>query len=78
VSNELVSIDSERTLTEQQYSALADMPPEVEWLANITNAKTRRFYKKDVAEFVSFSGLKDSAALRILLLLPRARSTASA
>jgi integrase/recombinase XerD len=64
VSNELVSIDSERTLTQTQYSALADVPPEVEWLANITNAKTRRFYKKDVAEFVSFTGLKDSAALR--------------
>ncbi len=39
-------------------------PPEVEWLANITNPKTRRFYKNDVSEFVSFTGLKDSAALR--------------
>ena len=64
MASELVSIDSERTLTEAQYSALADVPPEVEWLANITNAKTRRFYKKDVAEFAAFTGLKDSAALR--------------
>jgi integrase/recombinase XerD len=56
VANELVSIDSERTgqwLTTDQYKALADVPPEVEWLANITNAKTRRFYKNDVSEFLS-------------------------
>jgi integrase/recombinase XerD len=39
-------------------------PPEIEWLANITNPKTRRFYKNDVAEFVTFTALKDSAALR--------------
>jgi integrase/recombinase XerD len=64
VSNELVSIDSERTLTVEQYQTLADVPPEIEWLANLTNDKTRRFYKMDVAEFVSFAGLKDSAALR--------------
>jgi hypothetical protein len=51
-------------LTSAQYSDLADVPPEVEWLANITNNKTRRSYKEDVAEFVAFSGLKDSAQLR--------------
>jgi integrase/recombinase XerD len=40
------------------------VPPEVEWPANITNSKTRQSYKEDVAEFVSFTGLKDSAQLR--------------
>jgi hypothetical protein len=64
VTSELVSINSERTLTPDQYRDLADVPPEVEWLANITNPKTRRFYKNDVAEFVAFTALKDSAALR--------------
>jgi integrase/recombinase XerD len=39
-------------------------PPEIEWLANITNAKTRRFYKKDVAEFLAFTGLQESAQIR--------------
>jgi hypothetical protein len=34
------SSDSARSLTSEQYSALADVPPEVEWLANITNANT--------------------------------------
>jgi site-specific recombinase XerD len=64
VANELVSIDSERTLTTQQYKALADVPPEVEWLANITNVKTRRFYKSDLTEFVLFTGMQERAALR--------------
>jgi site-specific recombinase XerD len=64
VANELVSINSERTLTSEQYAQLADVPPELEWLANITNPKTRRFYKSDVAEFMLFTGLVDHTALR--------------
>jgi hypothetical protein len=39
------------TLTLARYNELADVPPEREWLANITNPKTRRFYKSDVEEF---------------------------
>jgi integrase/recombinase XerD len=64
VANELVSINSERSLTSEQYRDLADVPPELEWLANITNAKTRRAYKVDVAEFITFTNLKDHSALR--------------
>jgi hypothetical protein len=37
------------SLTPAQFAALSDVPPELEWLANITNAKTRRAYKIDVA-----------------------------
>jgi len=53
-----------QALTSTQFSELADVPPEHEWLANITNPKTRRFYKADVAEFLLFAGLIDSTALR--------------
>jgi len=53
-----------RTLTAAQYGELADVPPEIEWLANITNAKTRRAYKLDVAEFSAFSGLTQTIQLR--------------
>ena len=35
-------------LTPEQFGQLADVPPELEWLANITNPKTRRAYKNDV------------------------------
>ncbi len=36
-------------LTPAQFDQLADVPPELEWLANITNPKTRPAYKNDVA-----------------------------
>ena len=52
------------TLTPDQYSDLSDVPPEIEWLNNITNAKTRRFYKGDIAEFMAFTGLRKSSQLR--------------
>jgi hypothetical protein len=42
-------------LTRAQFEQLADVPPEEEWLANITNLKTRRAYKEDVREFVAFT-----------------------
>jgi hypothetical protein len=39
--SDLVPISKE-TLTPAQFAQLADVPPELEWLANITNPKTRR------------------------------------
>ena len=50
------------TLTPSQFSQLADVPPELEWLANITNSKTRRAYKVDVEEFSRFAGLNARGA----------------
>jgi integrase/recombinase XerD len=38
--------------------------PIKKWLANITNAKTRRAYKVDVAEFMAFSALTETKSLR--------------
>jgi integrase/recombinase XerD len=64
VANELVSINSQRTLTPQEYRHLADVPPELEWFANITDEKTRRAYKVDVAELMTFSGLTETKSLR--------------
>jgi hypothetical protein len=40
------------------------VPPDLEWLANITNPKTRRAYKIDVSEFSAFAGLRGPAELR--------------
>ena len=50
VVSDLVVISKEN-LTPAEFSGLADVPPEIEWLANITNDKTRRAYKNDVQEF---------------------------
>ena len=50
--------------TPAEFNALSDIPPELEWLANITNLKTRRAYKVNVAEFLAFSGLSEIKSLR--------------
>ncbi|MEP6934467.1 MAG: site-specific integrase, partial [Nitrospirota bacterium] len=51
-------------LTAEHFQKLSAVPPEVEWLANITNEKTRRAYKNDVSEFSVLMGLKSPAELR--------------
>jgi integrase/recombinase XerD len=63
VVSDLVPIGKE-FLTPAEFQKLADVPPEMEWLANITNEKTRRFYKRDVEEFSRFAGLNAPAELR--------------
>jgi len=63
MSQELLPVKT-RTLTAAQYDELADVPPELEWLANITNKKTRRAYGIDVSEFSAFTGLNEPAELR--------------
>jgi len=55
-----------RNLTPAQFAALSDVPPEVEWLANITNLKTRRAYKRDVHEFSRFIGVQAPGDLRTI------------
>jgi integrase/recombinase XerD len=53
-----------RMLTPAQYGDLAEVPPELEWLANITNPKTREAYRIDVREFSTFAGLRGHAEFR--------------
>jgi hypothetical protein len=63
VAKDLVAIER-RALTPAQFGDVADVPPELEWLANITNPKTRRTYRNDVSEFSAFTGLRQPAELR--------------
>ena len=60
--NELVV--AQRALTPAQYQALADVPPELEWLGNIKNKKTKRAYEADIREFMVFAGLRDAVEVR--------------
>ena len=55
--NALIPV-KKNVLTAAQVAQLAEVPPELEWLANITNDKTRRAYKIDVGEFSEFLGLR--------------------
>jgi site-specific recombinase XerD len=57
-------VRSTRSLTHGQFSELAAVPAESEWLENIDNDKTSRAYGNDVTEFIHFAGLKTFAALR--------------
>ena len=55
---------TEGILTRKEYQELADVPPEVEWFANIDNARTRRAYQIDLREFMLFVGIRHPAEFR--------------
>ena len=47
-----------RLLTAAEFHQLADVPPEVEWFANISNPNTRRAYENAVKDFMRFTGIQ--------------------
>lgn len=44
-------------LTTESFERLADVPPELEWFANITNANTQRAYQNALDDFMTFAGI---------------------
>jgi len=65
-SSGLVVETSERLLTASEFQNLANVPPEVEWFANIENANTRRAYRNDVREFMRFAGIHQAEEFRLV------------
>jgi site-specific recombinase XerD len=59
MNNELTvaSISSNRLLTAAEFHKLTDVPPEIEWFANITNPSTRRAYEHAIQDFMRFTGI---------------------
>ncbi len=53
-----------RELAHPSFYRLNDVPPELEWFANISNPNTRRAYKNDVSGFMAFFGMKDARQFR--------------
>ena len=49
---------ADRLLTAAEFQRLADVPPEVEWFANISNRHTRRAYENAVKDFMRFAGIR--------------------
>ena len=47
----------DRLLTAAEFHRLADVPPEVEWFANLSNPSTRRAYENAVRDFMRFTGI---------------------
>jgi integrase/recombinase XerD len=59
-------VPAARLLTVAEFHRLADVPPEIEWFANLTNAHTRRAYENAVKDFMRFVGIERPEELRIV------------
>jgi len=59
-----LTVQNERLLTAAEFQRLENVPPEEEWLANITNKNTRTAYRKDVEQFARFVGIFRSEDFR--------------
>jgi len=46
-----------RVLTAAEFYKLAEVPPEIEWFANLRNLHTRKAYETDLREFRRFLGI---------------------
>ncbi len=55
---------TERRLTAAAFQGLADVPPELEWFANLGNAATRRAYQTALEDFVRFAHLEQPEEFR--------------
>ena len=53
-------------LSRAEFQGLAEVPPEAEWFANIDNEKTRRAYRIDLADFMSFTGIRAPDEIRLV------------
>jgi integrase/recombinase XerD len=53
-----------RLLTAAEFHQLADVPPEVEWFANLSNPNTRRVYENAIRDFMLFTGIVRPAEFR--------------
>lgn len=63
---DLLLKNPERALTAKQFQQLADVPPELEWFANISAEKTRKAYQNDIRDFAQFVGIQNPAEFRIV------------
>ena len=55
-----------RALTAKEFLDLADVPPEIEWFANITNPQTRRAYQNDLKDFMRFARITNPEVFRVV------------
>ena len=56
--SDIITQEGERLLTRAEFYQLAEVPPETEWFANITNHNTRIAYRNDVTAFMKFTGIE--------------------
>jgi len=64
-SEEVVSMEpGSRLLTRDEFQGLAQVPPEIEWFANIQNERTRKAYQNDLQDFMAFVGIEKPEEFR--------------
>lgn len=54
----VVPASGKSLLSVEAFKRLSEVPPEVEWFANIQNPNTRDGYRRDIAQFMEFLGIK--------------------
>ena len=59
-------VPATRLLTAAEFHRLADVPPEVEWFANLSNPNTRRVYENAIRDFMLFTGIERPEEFRIV------------
>lgn len=57
MADDLIPLSADRRLTAAAFQRLADVPPEIEWFANLTNKATRRAYENALHDFMRFTGI---------------------
>ena len=65
--NELILSSKEpkgSLLTRAEFYQLKDVPPEIEWFADIENPNTRRAYFRDIKQFMEFVGITQPTEFR--------------
>ena len=53
-----------RPLTAAAFQGLADVPPEIEWFANLGTKATRRAYETALKDFIRFTGIEQPQEFR--------------
>ncbi|MBS0445103.1 MAG: tyrosine-type recombinase/integrase [Proteobacteria bacterium] len=66
MTNELVAQPGARLLTAEQFQRLADVPTEIEWLANLGSKCTRRAYDEAIRDFMRFTGIAAPGEFRLV------------
>jgi hypothetical protein len=70
-SKALIGAGGRRLLTAAEFQGLAQVPPEVEWFANIHNPQTRRAYQLHLGDFMAFVGIKRPKEFRTGIKRPK-------
>ncbi|SAL84835.1 phage integrase family protein [Caballeronia terrestris] len=61
-----ISVERGRRLTGAEFHQLAAVPAEAEWFANLDNPRTRRAYRIDLQDFMSFAGIARPDEFRLV------------